>query len=165
MFCGITMKNYVAENVSTTSLTTVKCGLKVLSNGSESIIFMFLGISTVNDYHEWNTAFILLTIFFCTIYRALGKTFSYDLCLKFYDIIYRCRRYTVDRNCQLLSSSSAESSGKVCDVLWWVARSHRLRFSPSHRPKSYPSSTAFCNRYDICCLFHSFCSGMYSESQ
>nr|CAH0113288.1 unnamed protein product [Daphnia galeata] len=72
MFCGITMKNYVAENVSTTSLTTVKCGLKVLSNGSESIIFMFLGISTVNDYHEWNTAFIILTIFFCTIYRALG---------------------------------------------------------------------------------------------
>ncbi|EFX70425.1 hypothetical protein DAPPUDRAFT_129880 [Daphnia pulex] len=72
MFCGITMKNYVAENVSTTSLTTVKCGLKVLSNGSESIIFMFLGISTVNDYHEWNTAFIALTIFFCSLYRALG---------------------------------------------------------------------------------------------
>ncbi|XP_046655708.1 probable Na(+)/H(+) antiporter nhx-9 isoform X1 [Daphnia pulicaria] len=72
MFCGITMKNYVAENVSTTSLTTVKCGLKVLSNGSESIIFMFLGISTVNDYHEWNTAFIGLTIFFCSLYRALG---------------------------------------------------------------------------------------------
>ena len=44
------MKNYVAENVSTTSLTTVKCGLKVLSNGSESIIFMFIGISTVNDF-------------------------------------------------------------------------------------------------------------------
>ncbi|XP_057378236.1 probable Na(+)/H(+) antiporter nhx-9 isoform X2 [Daphnia carinata] len=72
MFCGITMKNYVAENMSSTSLTTVKCGLKVLSNGSESIIFVFLGISTVNDNHEWNTAFILLTIFFCSIYRALG---------------------------------------------------------------------------------------------
>lgn len=73
MFCGITMKNYVAENMSSTSLTTVKCGLKVLSNGSESIIFVFLGISTVNDNHEWNTAFILLTIFFCSLYRALGK--------------------------------------------------------------------------------------------
>lgn len=75
MFCGITMKNYVAQNVSPTSLTTVKCGLKVLSNGSESVIFVFLGISTVNDYHEWNTAFILLTILFCTVYRALGKGF------------------------------------------------------------------------------------------
>ena len=68
------MKNYVAENVSPTSLTTVKCGLKVLSNGSESIIFMFLGISTVNDYHEWNTSFILLSILFCTVYRALGNS-------------------------------------------------------------------------------------------
>ena len=77
MFCGITMKNYVAENVSPTSLTTVKCGLKVLSNGSESIIFMFLGISTVNDYHEWNTSFILLSILFCTVYRALGNPLFY----------------------------------------------------------------------------------------
>lgn len=70
------MKNYVAENMSTTSITTVKCGLKVLSNGSESIIFVFLGISTVNDNHEWNTAFILLTIFFCSLYRVLGRHHS-----------------------------------------------------------------------------------------
>ncbi|KAK4012857.1 hypothetical protein OUZ56_025108 [Daphnia magna] len=79
MFCGITMKNYVAENMSSTSLTTVKCGLKVLSNGSESIIFVFLGISTVNDNHEWNTAFILLTIFFCSLYRALGVVILTEL--------------------------------------------------------------------------------------
>lgn len=67
------MKNYVAENVAPSSLTTIKYGLKMLSNGSESIIFMFLGITTVNDYHVWNTAFILLTILFCSLYRALGK--------------------------------------------------------------------------------------------
>lgn len=73
MFCGITMKNYVAENVSPASLTTINKGLKAISNCSESIIFMFLGITTVNDHHEWNTAFILLTVFFCTLYRAIGK--------------------------------------------------------------------------------------------
>ncbi|EFX85592.1 hypothetical protein DAPPUDRAFT_300379 [Daphnia pulex] len=72
MFCGITMKNYVAENVSPASLTTINKGLKAISNCSESIIFMFLGITTVNDHHEWNTAFILLTVFFCTLYRAIG---------------------------------------------------------------------------------------------
>ncbi|XP_046633408.1 sodium/hydrogen exchanger 2-like [Daphnia pulicaria] len=72
MFCGITMKNYVAENVSPASLTTINKGLKAMSNCSESIIFMFLGITTVNDHHEWNTAFILLTVFFCTFYRAIG---------------------------------------------------------------------------------------------
>ena len=72
MFCGITMKNYVAENVSPKSLTTVKCSLKMFSQTSEAVIFMFLGINTVNDEHEWNTAFILLTIFFCSVYRAIG---------------------------------------------------------------------------------------------
>lgn len=72
MFCGITMKNYVAENVSAKSLTTVKCGLKMFSHSSEAVIFMFLGISTVNDQHEWNTPFILLTVLFCCVYRAIG---------------------------------------------------------------------------------------------
>jgi hypothetical protein len=39
------------------SLTTINKGLKAISNCSESIIFLFLGITTVNDHHEWNTAF------------------------------------------------------------------------------------------------------------
>ena len=54
------------------SLTTINKGLKAISNCFESIIFLFLGITTVNDHHEWNTAFILLTIFFCSLYRAIG---------------------------------------------------------------------------------------------
>ncbi len=161
MFCGITMKNYVAENVSTTSLTTVKCGLKVLSNGSESIIFMFLGISTVNDYHEWNTAFIALTIFFCTLYRALGNNNLHDHLHNSTDRIFLCRRCAIDRNCQLLPSSSAESSRKICHVLRRVAWGNRFRVSPSHRPETYPSPTAFCYRNNICCLFHGVCSGMW----
>ena len=69
------MKNYVAENMSPTSLTTVNRALKMLSNVSESIIFIFLGISTVTESHEWNTAFVLLAVFFCTLYRALGNNF------------------------------------------------------------------------------------------
>ena len=78
MFCGFTMKNYVAENVSPSpaSLTTINKGLKAIIaialNRSESIIFLFLGITTANDHHEWNTAFIHLTIFFCSLYRAIG---------------------------------------------------------------------------------------------
>ena len=71
------MKNYVTENMSPTSLTTVRRGLKMLSNCSESIIFVFLGVSTVTETHEWNTAFILLTILFCTVYRALGNLTSF----------------------------------------------------------------------------------------
>lgn len=72
-FCGITMKNYVEGNISPKSHTTIKYAMKMLSSSSETIIFMFLGVNTVNDQHVWNTAFILLTILFCSVFRAIGN--------------------------------------------------------------------------------------------
>ncbi|XP_037960841.1 uncharacterized protein LOC119689960 isoform X2 [Teleopsis dalmanni] len=71
-FCGITMKNYVESNISQKSHTTVKYALKMLSSSSETIIFMFLGVATVNNHHVWNTWFVLLTIAFCSVFRVLG---------------------------------------------------------------------------------------------
>lgn len=71
-FCGITMKNYVEENVSHKSHVTVKYTMKMLASSSETIIFVLLGVSTVNDKHEWNTWFVILTVLFCSIYRAIG---------------------------------------------------------------------------------------------
>ncbi|KFM62765.1 Sodium/hydrogen exchanger 3, partial [Stegodyphus mimosarum] len=46
--------------------------MKMLASSSETIIFLFLGVSTVNDNHEWNTWFVVMTIFFCTLYRTVG---------------------------------------------------------------------------------------------
>ncbi|GLH04417.1 Sodium/hydrogen exchanger, partial [Gryllus bimaculatus] len=71
-FCGITMKNYVESNISHKSHTTIKYTMKMLSSSSETIIFMFLGVATVNDEHDWNTWFVFLTIIFCSVYRAIG---------------------------------------------------------------------------------------------
>ncbi|XP_066991371.2 sodium/hydrogen exchanger 3 isoform X2 [Anabrus simplex] len=71
-FCGITMKNYVEANISHKSHTTVKYAMKMLSSSSETIIFMFLGVATVNDSHDWNTWFVFLTIIFCSVYRVIG---------------------------------------------------------------------------------------------
>ncbi|KAK0158559.1 hypothetical protein PV328_009545 [Microctonus aethiopoides] len=71
-FCGITMKNYVEANISHKSHTTVKYTMKMLSSSSETIIFMFLGVATVNNRHDWNTWFVLMTIVFCSVYRILG---------------------------------------------------------------------------------------------
>uniref|UniRef100_A0A224XJ56 Sodium/hydrogen exchanger n=1 Tax=Panstrongylus lignarius TaxID=156445 RepID=A0A224XJ56_9HEMI len=71
-FCGITMKNYVEANISHKSHTTVKYAMKMLSSSSETIIFMFLGVATVSDRHDWNTWFVILTIVFCSVFRALG---------------------------------------------------------------------------------------------
>nr|CAI5853581.1 unnamed protein product [Callosobruchus analis] len=71
-FCGITMKNYVEANISNKSHTTIKYAMKMLSSSSETIIFMFLGVATVNKNHDWNTWFVLLTILFCSVYRVIG---------------------------------------------------------------------------------------------
>ncbi|XP_049819790.1 sodium/hydrogen exchanger 3 isoform X4 [Aethina tumida] len=71
-FCGITMKNYVEANISHKSHTTIKYAMKMLSSSSETIIFMFLGVATVNKNHDWNAWFVILTILFCSFYRVLG---------------------------------------------------------------------------------------------
>ncbi|KAG8177232.1 hypothetical protein JTE90_016063 [Oedothorax gibbosus] len=72
VFCGLTMKNYVEENISPKSHVTVKYVTKMLATASETIIFVVLGVSTVNDKHEWNTWFVLFSIIFCSVYRAIG---------------------------------------------------------------------------------------------
>ncbi|XP_077983408.1 sodium/hydrogen exchanger 3-like isoform X2 [Glandiceps talaboti] len=72
VFCGIIMKKYVEANISQKSHTTIKYFMKMLSSISETIIFMFLGLSAVRDDHVWDVAFILSTLFFCLFYRAIG---------------------------------------------------------------------------------------------
>ena len=72
-FCGITMKNYVERNISSKSQTTLKYAMKMLSGSSETIIFMFLGVATIHDNHDWNWAFVTLTILFCTVFRIISK--------------------------------------------------------------------------------------------
>lgn len=79
-FCGITMKNYVEANISQKSHTTIKYTLKMLSSSSETVIFMFLGVATIDRQHDWNTVFVLLTIFFCSIFRVFGKFFFANYC-------------------------------------------------------------------------------------
>lgn len=56
------------------SVITVKYVMKVLANGSETIIFVFLGISAVDKaIWVWNTGFILLTLLFIFVYRIIGE--------------------------------------------------------------------------------------------
>ncbi|XP_063781216.1 sodium/hydrogen exchanger 3 [Pseudophryne corroboree] len=72
-FCGIFCQKYVKANISEQSGTTVRYTMKMLASGAETIIFMFLGISAVDPtIWEWNTAFILLTLVFISVYRVIG---------------------------------------------------------------------------------------------
>ncbi|KAA0201157.1 Na[+]/H[+] hydrogen exchanger 2 1 [Hyalella azteca] len=79
-FCGIAMKNYTTRNISSKSQTTVKYAMKMMAQCSETIIFMFLGVSTVHDDHAWDTAFVGLTILFCSVYRVIGTLILCELC-------------------------------------------------------------------------------------
>lgn len=72
-FGGITMRHYAEANMSEKSITAVKYTMKMMANVSETVMFMFLGLSTVVDTLEWQWDFIFFSIIFCIIYRVIGK--------------------------------------------------------------------------------------------
>ncbi|XP_047461573.1 sodium/hydrogen exchanger 3-like isoform X2 [Mugil cephalus] len=73
MFCGMCCQKYINANMDENSVNTVRYIMKVLANGSETIIFIFLGISAVDKtIWVWNTGFILLTLLFIFVYRFIG---------------------------------------------------------------------------------------------
>uniref|UniRef100_A0A672SWU6 Sodium/hydrogen exchanger n=1 Tax=Sinocyclocheilus grahami TaxID=75366 RepID=A0A672SWU6_SINGR len=72
-FCGICCQKYVNANMDEKSVTTVRHAMKVLANGSETMIFVFLGVTAIDtEIWVWNTGFILLTLLFVFIYRIIG---------------------------------------------------------------------------------------------
>ena len=73
-FCGMVMKQYVTYNISKKSDATTEYVIKMLSSIMETIIFMFMGLSTVSDYHSWNTGFVLMTLLACLVYRIIGES-------------------------------------------------------------------------------------------
>lgn len=70
-------QKYINANMHENSVTTVRYVMKVLANGSETIVFVFLGISAIDKaIWVWNTGFILLTLLFIFVYRIMGKVLS-----------------------------------------------------------------------------------------
>uniref|UniRef100_A0A672LQR3 Sodium/hydrogen exchanger n=1 Tax=Sinocyclocheilus grahami TaxID=75366 RepID=A0A672LQR3_SINGR len=70
--CGVVMRPYVEANISHKSYTTIKYFLKMWSSVSETLIFIFLGVSTVAGPHAWNWTFVSITIVLCLLSRVLG---------------------------------------------------------------------------------------------
>ncbi|XP_053329914.1 sodium/hydrogen exchanger 2-like [Spea bombifrons] len=81
--CSMSMKRYVEANISQKSYITVKYFMKMWSSVSETLIFLFLGVSTIGDNHEWNWPFIFLTIIFCLFWRASGVVVLTSILNKF----------------------------------------------------------------------------------
>ncbi|XP_028254902.1 sodium/hydrogen exchanger 1b isoform X1 [Parambassis ranga] len=70
--CGVIMRPYVEANISHKSYTTIKYFLKMWSSVSETLMFIFLGVATVEGPHEWNWTFVIFTVFICLVSRVLG---------------------------------------------------------------------------------------------
>ncbi|XP_056153863.1 Na(+)/H(+) exchanger beta-like [Lampris incognitus] len=70
--CGVMMRPYVEANISHKSYTTIKYFLKMWSSVSETLIFIFLGVSTMAGPHAWNWTFVVLTVILCLVSRVLG---------------------------------------------------------------------------------------------
>lgn len=66
------MKQYIKGNVTQAAANSVKYFTKMLAQSSETVIFMFLGLSTISSQHHFDLYFICATLFFCLIYRAIG---------------------------------------------------------------------------------------------
>ncbi|XP_062841517.1 sodium/hydrogen exchanger 3.2 [Trichomycterus rosablanca] len=72
-FCGVCCQKYVNANMDEKSVTTVRYAMKVFANGSETMIFVFLGVTAIdNVIWVWNTGFIFLTLLFAIVYRFIG---------------------------------------------------------------------------------------------
>ncbi|KAL2084762.1 hypothetical protein ACEWY4_020280 [Coilia grayii] len=70
--CGVVMRPYVEANISHKSHTTIKYFLKMWSSVSDTLIFIFLGVSTVAGNHSWNWTFVTSTVILCLVSRVLG---------------------------------------------------------------------------------------------
>ncbi|KAM3615038.1 uncharacterized protein V6R79_022536 [Siganus canaliculatus] len=70
--CGAVMRPYVEANISHKSHTTIKYFLKMWSSVSETLIFIFLGVATVDGNHDWNWTFVSATVIFCLVARVIG---------------------------------------------------------------------------------------------
>ncbi|XP_054245578.1 sodium/hydrogen exchanger 5 [Indicator indicator] len=103
-FCGICCKKYVEANISQKSRTTVKYTMKTLASSSETIIFMFLGISAVDTSKwAWDTALVLGTLFFILLFRAVGQHLPLGVVLQTC-VLNRFRLIPLDRIDQVVMS-------------------------------------------------------------
>ncbi|KAI1304264.1 Sodium/hydrogen exchanger 2 [Halotydeus destructor] len=70
--CGLMQAEYVKDNISVKSFSTIKYFTKTLSSISDVIIFYYLGRVLIREDHVWDTGFVFFSTFFCVIYRFVS---------------------------------------------------------------------------------------------
>ncbi|CAH8652976.1 unnamed protein product [Dicrocoelium dendriticum] len=69
--CGLLQAAYAFHNLDHKSITLVHKLSKVVSEVSESVVFLFIGIEVVSDTLRWHTEFILWSMAVCLVARTV----------------------------------------------------------------------------------------------
>ena len=67
------MKQYVKGNITLDAVSSVNYFSKLIAQVNETVLFMFLGLSTVSSTDHVDIWFILATILSALVFRAIGK--------------------------------------------------------------------------------------------
>uniref|UniRef100_A0A7E4WDS9 Sodium/hydrogen exchanger n=1 Tax=Panagrellus redivivus TaxID=6233 RepID=A0A7E4WDS9_PANRE len=70
--CGMVLKEYVSDSLSYEAGSAVEFVTKFLADCSETVIFLFLGLSTLHVDHGFDWVFIVVTIIACFVIRTIG---------------------------------------------------------------------------------------------
>lgn len=109
IFCSFVMMNRCADQISPESHTVVKYGLKMMANTCEIIIFIMLGLTSVQEFmtdfwKHWNTGLFLITLLAVTVYRFVS-VFGLTWILNYY------RKEKIPYNDQLVMALSGLRGG------------------------------------------------------
>ncbi|CAH8862270.1 unnamed protein product [Trichobilharzia szidati] len=69
--CGLVQAAYAFHNIGEKHVKSVHLFTKMLSEVSEAVIFLFLGIQVVSYKLEWHTGFILWGLILCLVSRSI----------------------------------------------------------------------------------------------
>lgn len=70
--CGLVQYEYLADNLTSDSLITIKYFIKNMSSISDVIIFFYLGRVLIRDDHNFIASFVAIATVSCVVYRFLS---------------------------------------------------------------------------------------------
>lgn len=126
----------------------------MIASSSETIIFMFLGVATINSGHVWNTWFVILTIVFCTVFRALGKHILHMIGNYFGVLTIKFRCPDTCQHGKSLPDTQTNECRSICHELRRIAGCHCLCAGHVDRQQAYSTSTDVHDNDNCRCLFH-----------